>query len=147
MRHANEAHLLIEFKYSEGLNLTALQQLNAYDYFYRIGKGYSEHEVACFLIASSTPQGEWYRNFGFVKTDWPGVYQGGGPYIQRMCVILLNELANTSHNAPLKCFASRKKEREAAFGLVQHSGFERLSMAIDRLITGLRKLFYVKYTT
>jgi hypothetical protein len=140
LRHANEKHFIIEFKYTEGLNLKALQQLNAYDYFYVEGHELKPEEVACFLVVASTPMGDWKGKFGFSATERQGVYRGNISLLKRVQIILLNELEATEHNAPLKCFASRHVERKKAFVVLRDSGFMRLSGVIERLITGLWRL-------
>ena len=93
LRHTDAGHLLIEFKYSEGLTLRALQQLNVYDYFYCGGDGLpASKDVACFLVVASTPQGDWQRKFGFTATEWRGVYQSNNIMLERVQILLLNEL-------------------------------------------------------
>jgi hypothetical protein len=147
LRHTDERHILIEFKYSEGLNLDALRQLNAYDYFYIESHQLKPKEVACFLVVASTPMGDWKSQFGFSATEWPGVYCGNTIFLKRVRVILLNELVAVSHNAPVKCFASRKIEREKAFVILRDSDFMRLSGLIERFITGLWSLFMFNTST
>jgi hypothetical protein len=140
LRHADEGHLLIEFKRSEGLNLKALQQLNAYDYFYLEGNNLMPDKVACFLVVASTPMGDWQSRLGFSATEWPGVYRGSAPLLERVRVLLLNELDPTAHNAPLKCFASRRNEQQKAFVALRDSGFMRLSQIIEHFVNGLWRL-------
>jgi hypothetical protein len=137
LRHTDAGHLLIEFKHSEGLTLAALQQLNTYDYLYRRMEHCAETAVACFLLVASTPQGDWPERLGFVKTEWPGVYQGNNAFVSRVKVLLLNELVPTAHNAPIKCFATRRREQEKAFVVVESTGFASLSDQIRQLIAGL----------
>ena len=141
LRHTNAKHILIEFKYSESFDLKALQQLVAYDYFYRVGKNIKLNDVACFLIVAKTPLNNWQQRFNFVATPWPGVYRGTETLTKRVRVVLLNELTPTAHNAPLKCFASRDKERKSAFAVLANSGFANLSAGIEQLVLGLRRVF------
>jgi hypothetical protein len=129
------------------LNLDALRQLNAYDYFYIESHQLKPKEVACFLVVASTPMGDWKSQFGFSATEWPGVYCGNTIFLKRVRVILLNELVAVSHNAPVKCFASRKIEREKAFVILRDSDFMRLSGLIERFITGLWSLFMFNTST
>ncbi|KOR28538.1 hypothetical protein TI03_04495 [Achromatium sp. WMS1] len=141
LRHTDAGHLLIEFKYTESLTFSALRQLMAYDYFYcEVGKR-SLEDVACFLIVAKTPQGDWCNKFGFTATEWPGVYQGSEIFTKRIKILLLNELESTPHNAALKCFATKRKERDAAFATMSSSGLESLSFSIEKLVNGLRRIF------
>ncbi|KOR30921.1 hypothetical protein TI05_13270, partial [Achromatium sp. WMS3] len=141
LRHTNAGHLLIEFKYTEGLTISALSQLIAYDYFYcKVGKRPSKN-VACFLIIARTPNGAWYKNYGFTPTKWSGVYQGIETNNKRIKILLLNELKPTPHNAALKCFATRRNQQDAAFQLMDSSGLENLSTSLEKFTLGLRRIF------
>ncbi len=141
LRHTDAGQLLLEFKYTEGLTLSAIRQLNAYDYFYCEAGKHQLDDVACFLIIARTPQGDWNDKFGFTVTEWPGVYQGTEIYNQRIKILLLNELEATPHNAALKCFATKRKEQDAAFAAMSNSGLEQLSKAIEQFTLGLRRIF------
>jgi hypothetical protein len=57
-----------------------------------------------------------------------------------MRVILLNELNNEPHNAPLKCFASRQSERRKAFETIKRSGIFVFSTAFMQIMAGLWRL-------
>ncbi|KOR28109.1 hypothetical protein TI05_17570, partial [Achromatium sp. WMS3] len=141
LRHTNAGQLLLEFKYTEGLTFAAIRQLIAYDYFYcEVGKRPLD-DVACFLIVARTPQGDWGDKFGFTATEWPGVYQGSEIFTKRIKILLLNELEPWPHNAPLKCFATKRKERDAAFATMNSSGLEHLSTSTEKLVNGLRRIF------
>ena len=147
LRHTDAGHLLIEFKYTQGLTLKALQQINAYDYFYRVDSKRKLSNVACFLVVASTPRGDWQNRLGFTTTAWPGVYQGTEILSKRVQILLLNELAATANNAPLKCFATRQHEWQQALMTANNSGFTRLSEKIYQLIAGLRRVMSMPKTT
>ncbi len=141
LRHTDAGHLLIEFKYTEGLTFSALRQLIVYDYFYcEIGE-HPLDDVACFLVVARTPQSDWRNELGFIATEWPGVYQGIETFTKRIKILLLNELESTPHNASLKCFATKRKERDAAFKVMSRSGLESLSKNIEQFTLGLRRIF------
>lgn len=141
LRHTEAEHLLVEFKYSQGLTLDAVQQLIAYDYFYCQTAGIVKSDVACFLISASTPKGNWQSQLEFIATAWPGVYQGNNVLLQRMRILLLNELANTPYNAPIKYFATKRNERDKALTTLLSSGFIHLSQQIYSIIVGLRRTY------
>ena len=147
LRHTDAGHLLIEFKYTQSLTLKALQQINAYDYFYRVDSKRKLSDVGCFLVVASTPQGNWQSRLGFTATAWPGVYQGTEILSKRVQILLLNELAATANNAPLKCFATRQHEWQQALIIANNSGFTRLSEKIYQLIAGLRRVMSMPKTT
>ena len=58
-----------------------------------------------------------------------------------MQILLLNELEPTPHNAPLKCFATRRQQQIKAFAAVRDSGFINISRHIGQLIDGLWRIF------
>lgn len=141
LRHTNAKHLLVEFKHSQGLTLKSLQQLNAYDYFYRTDSTHKLNDVACFLIIASTPKSNWQSHLKFNATKWPGVYKGTEVLSQRVRILLLNELANTDYNAPIKYFATWHKEQNKALAFLISSGFICLSEQISQIIMMLRRIY------
>ena len=141
LRDTDADHLLIEFKYTEGLTESAFVQLLSYDYFYRRHRRLSRNDVACFLVSATTPRSDLLTRLGFHPTDRAGVYGGNDhPLLTAMQVILLNELSPTAHNSFLKCFASRRKEQEVSFRVLQHNEVLGSSLRIERLLYGLWRL-------
>ena len=74
LRDTDAGHLLIEFKYTEGLSENTFVQLLSYDYFYRCHRRLSRDDVACFLISATTPRRDLLTRLGFHPTDRAGVY-------------------------------------------------------------------------
>ena len=141
LRDTQASHLLIEFKYTEGLSESAFAQLLSYDYFYRRHRRLPREDVACFLVSATTPRSGLLTRMGFHPTDREGVYGGNDhPLLAAMQVILLNELAPTDHNSFLKCFASRRKEQAVSFQVLRHNELLGMSPRVERLIYGLWRL-------
>ena len=141
LRDTDAGHLLIEFKYTEGLSEDACMQLLSYDYFYRHHRRLSRDDVACFLVSATTPRSDLLTRLGFHPTDRAGVYGGNDhPLLAAMQVILLNELTPAAHNSFLKCFASRRSEQEASFRVLQHNELLASSPKVEHLIYGLWRL-------
>ncbi len=141
LRDTDAGHLLIEFKYTEGLTESACVQLLSYDYFYRRHRRLSRDDVACFLVSATTPRSNLLTRLGFHPTDRAGVYgRNDHPLLAAMQVILLNELTPAAHNAFLKCFASRRKEQEVSFRVLQQNELLGSSPRIERLLYGLWRL-------
>ncbi|MEO5371493.1 MAG: DUF4351 domain-containing protein, partial [Magnetococcus sp. DMHC-1] len=69
-----------------------------------------------------------------------GVYETEPLWGGVLRLILLNELADEAHNAALKCFASRQKERKKAFETIKRTGLFRLSEEFSRITVGLWRL-------
>ncbi len=87
LRDTEASHLLIEFKYTEGLSDSAFVQLLSYDYFYRRHRRLPREDVACFLVSATTPRGDLLTRMGFhsrtvitgdiTQIDLPGTRASG----------------------------------------------------------------------
>ncbi|MGN7614444.1 hypothetical protein ACQZV8_20430 [Magnetococcales bacterium HHB-1] len=112
LRDLNADHILAELKITESLNEAALQQTLAYDRMFRTTEELPRERLQSVLISAKTPKGDILQKFGFEPLEQAGVYAcRNSPWCSTMRVILLNELTNEFHNAPLKCFSSRHVER------------------------------------
>ena len=58
-------------------------------------------------------------------------------FLESIDLIALNELENTSNNAPIKCFASRKKEQRKAFETIEPGQIKNTSKTLGWLLEGL----------
>lgn len=141
LRDTAAGHLLIEFKYKEGLTESAFVQLLCYDHFYCRHRRLERNAVACFLVSATTPRSDLLTRLGYHPTGHPGVYGGSdNPLLGSVQVILLNELTSEPHNAFLKCFASRHQEQEVSFKVLRDSELVKTSLNIEHLIYGLWRL-------
>ncbi|CAK0775279.1 conserved hypothetical protein [Gammaproteobacteria bacterium] len=141
LREAEASRLLIEFKYSESLNEDALAQLVAYDYFYRQAEKLSTTQVACFLVVAHSPRSEVLERLELQPTNRPGVYRSEDVLLKRFMVIVPNQLEPLPHNAPLKCFATRRREQQKAFQILRDNGYFMLSTLVGWFIVGLWRMF------
>jgi len=116
VRDSQAPHLLLEFKYTESLTKSALQQALAYDYFYKQAHELADSEVQTFLLCAKQPQSSHLTEYGYVKTSVPGVYcSQWSPWLPSVMLLSLNELSDAPHNTFVKCFASQLKEKRKAF--------------------------------
>ncbi|MGF1525803.1 MAG: hypothetical protein ACFCBW_03290 [Candidatus Competibacterales bacterium] len=137
LRDTKASHLLLEFKYSESLDLDAVRQTLAYDYFYRRRRELGHRELASFVISAKTPTGDWLQRNGYAPTARAGVYRNLIPLVEPVQIILLNELAPTPHNAWFKCFASRRRQVRLAIGVVRGSPLVRQSTDVKKVLAAL----------
>jgi hypothetical protein len=119
IRESSASHILLEFKYTESLNEQSFRQALGYDYFYRQSHELSASELQTVVVSSKTPRTATLKALGYAVSNHAGVYQSRYPVLNVIMLLSLNELANTLHNAPIKCFASRKREKQAAFTILQ----------------------------
>ncbi len=119
VRHTAASHIILEFKYTESVNLSALQQAIGYDNFYRRSNQLTEQAVQPFLLSSRQPNGRFLETFGYQESKWAGVYYSQNPMLARLPILSLNALSDAEHNAFVKCFASRKSEKRRAFAVLQ----------------------------
>ncbi|MDM8535361.1 hypothetical protein QUF70_01260 [Desulfobacterales bacterium HSG17] len=112
-------------------------QTLCYDYLYKNSHKLKEHDVQTFLTSSRTPKKSTLKKFGWYLTDKHGVYKTKSPLAESIILIVLNELADTPHNAWLKCFASQKQEKKSAFETLRNKGFSSLNRRLQWFIEGL----------
>ena len=144
IRDSHAGHILIEFKYTESVTDQALRQILAYDYFYRRSQRLRHDEVQAVLISSKTPRKDILRHFGYEPDRHPGVYISRRCLTEMVMLLCLNEISDAEHNAWIKCFAARKKEKQSAFGRIKQKGFSSLTERTGRLISGLLNIWFGK---
>ena len=142
LRDNAAGHVLVEFKYSESVNESALAQAVAYDHFYRQGQRLSEEEVMTVLLSARTPRKDRLEMWGYEEVQ-KGVYLSPLPLLRRVWLLALNRLEAKPHNAYVKFFASRMQEREAAFVALAESGVVE-SHELQSYILGLQTTMEAK---
>ncbi|MCP4695929.1 MAG: hypothetical protein GY862_03625 [Gammaproteobacteria bacterium] len=144
LRDCRANHLVLEFKYTESLNEDALTQLLCYEWLYRKSLELKKGQTAAFLLCSKTPRPKTLRKFGYQQTKRRGVYQSGQALISRATLLVLNELSDEPHNAPLKCFASRQTEMRKAYRIIRENRLPGLTLQLERMFNGLYTLLFGK---
>jgi len=130
--------ILLEFKFGRSLREDDLSRLSVYDYLYlNLGEPRRREDLQSVLVSARTPGPTFLKTFGFEPLTWPGVWLATPPWGGTVRLILLNELSEAPHNAPLKLFASRIKERRRAFVTVDASGFNGQSPRLEGVFVGL----------
>jgi hypothetical protein len=120
VRDSQASHILLEFKYTESLSAEALQQALAYDFFYRQTQELTHSDVQTFLLCAKQPLADHLKEYGYVKTSLPGVYRSHWySWLPPVTLLSLNELSDAPHNAWVKCFASKLKEKRKAFKILR----------------------------
>ena len=137
IRDSRATHILIEFKYTESVNRDVLLQTLSYDYHYKNSQRLGANELRTFLVSSRTPRRATLEKFGWHPADKPGIYKSRNPLAESVTLLLLNELADTPHNAWLRCFASRKQEKKSAFATLMGRGFSSFSHQLQWFLEGL----------
>lgn len=140
LRDIRAGHVLLEFKFTESLNEEAIYQTFLYDRLYLQTNRLSRDALQSALISSKTPATDILERFGFQQNRTPGVYLSQNPWTSTLRIILLNELADTPGNAPIKCFASRMEERKKAFETIRQAKLFRLSIGFGRTMTNIWRL-------
>jgi len=116
IRECAAAHIVIEFKHSESVNEDAFFQTAGYRHFYKSSNRLKDEDMQIFLASSKTPVGAALKEYGYVPTGLPGVYQSSLPLLKRIILLSLNDLADEPHNTLVRLLASKKKARMAAEG-------------------------------
>ncbi|MCP4352486.1 MAG: hypothetical protein GY795_44070 [Desulfobacterales bacterium] len=136
MRDSRAEHILLEFKYTESVNDSAVCQTLCYDFFYKRAQKLEEHEVQTFLISSKTPRKAVLENNNYFS-DQNGVYKSRDNLLKEIPILVLNELSDEMHNAFIKCFASRKKAKISAFSTLEQYGISSFGRGFMLLLEGL----------
>lgn len=135
-------HVLVEFKYTESVNPKALAQAIAYDYFSRQGQKLREEQVQTVIVSARTPRKERLETWGYEELQ-KGVFLGPPPVLDRVWLLVLNDLPAELHNAYIKLFASKKRERQAAFAALDAPTLTE-SPSLLAYMFGLRQIFGVE---
>ncbi|QTA93618.1 hypothetical protein [Desulfonema magnum] len=144
IRDSGADHILLEFKYSESVGLSAFRQAVGYDYFYKDSKELTGREVQTFLISAKTTRKSTLDKFGYSPTDRAGVYRSLHPLLESVPLLILNELSEEPHNAYIKCFASRTEMKRAAFRTLKGQNIGLFSMKLLWFLQGLWKHWFFK---
>ena len=131
---------ILECKITESATNQAFQQLLVYDYLYRGSKELALDELQCYLVSSKTPLAERMAEWGYEQAENPGVYVTKTPVLDRIVLLILNELREEPHNDYFRLFASRKPVRISAFTRLRQAGINISSEIMNVLFT-LRKAY------
>ncbi len=143
IRDSNAAHILLEFKYTESVNKTVLQKTVGYYVFYRTVQHLKEQDVSAFIISSRTPNKKFLHEFSYQAGEKSGVYHSTNPLLTHVAIIALNELQGVEHNVFVKFFASRQREREQAFRIMDSADLQPYSDDTFAYMTGLHNYWSV----
>lgn len=143
VRASKARHILLEFKYTQSLTLDVLLQAVSYSYLYRIAQRLQPADVQIFVLCAKTPQPKRLAELGYVQTAEAGVYSSNNTYVRDIPLLILNKLRDEPHNAFVKCFASRKSAKGAAFKTLTQGDFTRLPGLLWIFLIGLRRLWTV----
>jgi len=139
IRNTIAKHVLVEFKYSESLSIDALLQALGYHYFYRQSQSLSEAELQTFVMVAITPRRQLLEHFGYSVSEVPGVYRSQQPLLEKVQLIVLNQLQPSPHNAFVQCFASQRRVYQSAFTEIQKLDEAQLSQSAWALVAGLQR--------
>ncbi len=142
VRDSAAGHVLLEFKYTESVNETALAQAVAYDHFYRQAQRLPEEQALTVVLSARTPQKARLAEWGYRELQ-QGVFSSPLPLLRRVWLLVLNDLPPHPHNAFVKLFASREEEREAAFAVL-NSPTVTESPPLQAYMMGLQRTLKMK---
>lgn len=114
VRDRQMAHHLLECKITESVTEQSLQQALTYDYLYRQSQQLATDQVQTYVVSSHTPQANKLAAWGYTVVEQPGVYSSTLPLLNRIVLLVLNELRDAPHNEYFRLFASRQRVRQSA---------------------------------
>jgi hypothetical protein len=142
VRDCTARHILLEFKYTESLNEMALRQALAYDTFYKRIQKLKDVDVQTFLLSAKTPNAQFLAEFGYRRSEQPGVYYSQNQLVQLLPILSLNELRNEAHNVFVRFFASQRQQKAAAFDGVRNVDQKLLVGRLQMFLVGLRLYWF-----
>lgn len=137
IRELNTGRVLIEFKYTESVTEKALMKTMGNDAYCKDYLELKDSELQTILLSSKSTSEKFLSSCGYKLTGKNGVYRSTQVGFRFVDLILLNELSDTTYNAPFKLFASRRKERDQAFGQLQDSEVFLYSKRLEALSESL----------
>ena len=126
----NWDHVLIEFKYSESVNQDVLFQALSYRHLYLKVQKLKPERLHTVIISSKTPSQKFRMDFGYQESYRLGVWRSNNIMLGILHILVLNDLSDAPHNLFIKCFASRKKEKERSFRKLFEFSWKQLSASL-----------------
>lgn len=74
---------------------------------------------------------------GYQTTQQAGVWVNRYPILTDVTLLLLNDLSDAPHNLPLKCFASKQREKRKAYHAIHHNHLPDMSEELEYTLMGL----------
>ncbi|MBF0627099.1 MAG: DUF4351 domain-containing protein [Magnetococcales bacterium] len=130
--------ILAEIKVTESLNERSFAKAYRYDDSYLESAKLQPCQLRTVMISSITPHQSLLARCSFQPVGLNGVYENPPIFGRILRLIVLNQLADQPHNAPLKCFASRMDERRRAFKTLEQDEWVRVSKSFNAVLAGLR---------
>ncbi len=140
VRDVASPYIIIEFKYSQSVNERAFRQTLNYDSLYKSSQDLNHEEVQTFLVSSKSPLKKVLAEAGYSATGKRGVYKTDAYILNSIILMDLNKLSDEPHNAFIKCFASHKKQKTAAFKTLTSMGLDLFSNQVRWIVQGLNRL-------
>ena len=90
---------------------------------------------------AKTPSQKFRVDFGYQESDRPGVWHSNNTMLDILDILVLNDLSDAPHNLFIKCFASRKKEKERSFRKLFEFSWKQLNASLQQLFMGMRSIY------
>jgi len=144
IRDSSANDVVLEFKYTESANRDAFQQALGYDIAYRRKNEYDTGRVETFLLSSMTPEQAIREAFGYESAEHSGVYRSQHLMMERVTLLVLNELSDAPYNAYVKIFGSRKDVKAEAQQVLTTDVMPTLSGELQFMMNQLIHLWFAK---
>ena len=144
VRDRNAHHHLLECKFSESVNESALQQALSYDYFYRQTQQLKADELQTYVVSAQTPRAALLKRFGYQRVEHPGVYATAQPMLAKVVLLVLNELRDAPQNEFLRLFASRQTVRKQTIDNVLQQPLGNWPESFWAVLFGLQRVYQLE---
>ncbi|MDM8515182.1 hypothetical protein QUF76_03195 [Desulfobacterales bacterium HSG16] len=97
-----------------------------------------------FIVSAKTPSKNTLNSFGYSSGHEKGIFKSEYPVLNLITIISLNDLSDNTYNAFSKIFASKKKEKLIAFGILKQTGIARLPENVQKFLLKVANFLFSK---
>lgn len=138
IRDCKARYIIIEFKYTESINMDVFFQVTSYYFHYRDTQNLKREDLQLFILSAKTPQKSRLAKWGYQEAEHPGVYRSNSEFFSFFPILALNKLRPTANNALVKSFAKRASERQKALGVLKEQDVVKyFSTDLSHFLAGL----------
>ena len=87
VRDSAANHVLIEFKYTESVNTTALRQAIVYDHLYRQAQKLPEGALLTIVLSAKTPRKDSLDSWAYSEVK-DGVFRSSNPFLENVMLLV-----------------------------------------------------------
>ena len=96
------------------------------------------------MVSAQTPRAALLQRFGYQRAEHPGVYVTGQPMLEKVVLLVLNELRDAPQNEFLRLFASRQVVRKQTIDNVLQQPLANWPEPFWAVLFGLQRVYQLE---